>query len=890
MNEDGTAINRSLRTFFYFLEDIMKKLTGNEIRLMWLDFFKSKGHHVEKGASLIPYKDPSLLWINSGVAALKKYMDGSEVPPSRRITNVQKSIRTNDMDNVGYTSRHHTFFEMLGNFSIGDYFRNEVIPWAYEILTSEKYFAMPKDKLYFTYNPIDQDTHKLWLDQGVSEDHLIPLDGNYWEIGEGPAGPNTEVFFDRGEKYDPKKQGIKLLKEEIENDRYIEIWGIVFSQYNAVPGTPRNEYKELPSKNIDTGAGLERITSVLQETPSNFETDLFMPIIKAVEKIANVKYEEPNLTAYRVIADHIRAVTFALGDGEVFSNEGRGYVLRRLVRRAMRFAKKIGINHPFMHTLVPVVIEKYKDFYPELAKKETIITSMLKSEEEKFIKTLSSGEVILREMIQGKKELSGKDAFTLYDTFGFPLDLTKDICAENNVKVDEDSFQKEMEVQKERARNARSGEQSMHKQSKDLLDFNLPSEFTYVDDDLKAKVIGLFKDGVKVNSIDDEGEVIFDKTNFYSESGGEVADRGQISNSSCVALVNDVQKAPNKENIHYVKVIKGSIKVSDEFLLSVNKEEREFVKRNHSATHLLQTALEHVLGDHIKQMGSFVSSDYMRFDFTHYEKISEAQLKEIEYEVNKLIAMGISSDIRVLPIEEANKLGAKAFFSEKYGDKVRVVSFGKESIEFCGGCHVENTKDIGVFVIESEESIASGVRRIQGRSSLHGYELLKEREALLEQARDVVGAKSILEVNDRLTASIEEKNILKKANEQLMDKIAQFSAESIMNEFVDLLGYKVVMKYIEGMSLNSINKIGDVLKNKFSDSIIVLVGGDNGDLPLACFVNGKALTNNKAGDIIKLLSSNLNGSGGGRPNMANGRGKEKANIQSAFAKVRASIK
>ncbi|MCQ2792822.1 MAG: alanine--tRNA ligase [Bacilli bacterium] len=868
----------------------MKKLTGQEVRMMWLDFFKSKGHHVEKGASLIPYKDPSLLWINSGVAALKKYMDGSEVPPSRRITNVQKSIRTNDMDNVGYTSRHHTFFEMLGNFSIGDYFRKEVIAWAYEILTSEKYFAMPKEKLYMTYNPIDQESHDLWLAQGVDEDHLIPLDANYWEIGEGPAGPNTEVFFDRGEKYDPNKLGVKLLKEEIENDRYIEIWGIVFSQYNAVPGTPRSEYKELPSKNIDTGAGLERITSVLQETPSNFETDLFMPIIKATEKLANVPYDENNLISYRVIADHIRAVTFALGDGEVFSNEGRGYVLRRLVRRAMRFAKKIGITKPFLYTLVDVVIDKYKDFYPELLTKGNSISSMLKAEEEKFIKTLSSGEIILREMIEGKNSLSGKDAFRLYDTFGFPLDLTKDICLENNVKVDEEGFAKEMEEQKIRARNARSGEQSMHKQSKDLLDFNLASEFDYDDTPIKSKVIGLFKDGVRVDKLTDEGEVVFEKTTFYAESGGEVADYGKISNKTTFAEVCNVQKAPNKENLHFVKLVKGEIKVGDEFLLEVDHEEREFVKRNHSATHLLQAALEKVLGDHIKQMGSYVCSEYMRFDFTHFEKIKESQLKEIEYEVNRLIALAIPSNIRVLPIEQANKLGAKAFFSEKYGDNVRVVSFGDESIEFCGGCHVSNTKDIGLFVIESEESVASGVRRIQGRSSLGAYKLLKEREEILNQTRDMLSASSISEINDRLLALINEKNEAKKKNEQLMDKIAQVTATSLANNFNDLKGYKYLESYIEDFSMNGINRVGDILKNIEPDSIIVLAGGNSNDMPLVVFVNGKAQNDNKAGDLVKQFASALGGSGGGRINMANGRGKDKSSLNKGFALVKGLIK
>ena len=868
----------------------MKYLSGQQIRTMWLNFFKSKGHHVEKGASLIPYKDPSLLWINSGVAVLKKYMDGSEVPPSRRITNVQKSIRTNDIDNVGYTARHHTFFEMLGNFSIGDYFKKEAIAFAYEILTSEKYFAMPKEKLYFTYNPIDEETHKLWLDQGVEESHLIPLEGNYWEIGEGPAGPNTEVFFDRGEKYDEKHLGIKLLQEEIENDRYIEIWGIVFSQYNAVPGTPRSEYKELPSKNIDTGAGLERIASVLQETESNFETDLFMPIIKEVEKMADKPYQKPYLTAYRVIADHIRAVTFALGDGEIFSNEGRGYVLRRLVRRAMRFAKQIGINRPFMYSLVKVVISIYNDFYPEYASKQAHIEKMIKAEEEKFLETLSTGETLLRDLIAGKKELSGKDAFKLYDTFGFPIDLTKEICLENGVKVDEEAFAKEMEKQKERARNARSDEQSMHKQSKDLLEFITPSKFFYEEDPLKGKVIGLFKDGVKVDEIKDSGEVIFDQTNFYAESGGEVADHGYIENKDTSAKVYNVQKAPNKQNLHFVEVTKGSIKVGDVFDLKLDVNERQLVKRNHSATHLLQAALEKVLGDHIKQMGSFVCSEYMRFDFTHYEKITDEQLKAIESEVNRLISLAIPSDIRVMNIEDANKLGAKAFFSEKYGDQVRVVAFGKESIEFCGGCHVKNTADIGVFVIESESSIASGVRRIQGRSSIGGYKLLKEREDVLMAICNQIGAKSVNEAKDRASTLLNKIDELDKKLTSLMDKISHSNAQNAMNEFVDLKGYKVLTKHFENASMDNINSIGDDLKTKHPDYALMLVGGHDGELPIAIFIGGKALENNKAGDLVKEVAKVLGGGGGGRPNMANGKGRLLANLNDAFNKFKELLK
>lgn len=868
----------------------MKYLSGQQIRMMWLEFFKSKGHHVEKGASLIPYKDPSLLWINSGVAALKKYMDGSEVPPSRRITNVQKSIRTNDIDNVGYTARHQTFFEMLGNFSIGDYFKKEAIAFAYEILTSEKYFAMPKEKLYFTYNPIDQETHKLWLDQGVEESHLIPLEGNYWEIGEGPAGPNTEVFFDRGEKYDEKHLGVKLLQEEIENDRYIEIWGIVFSQYNAVPGTPRSEYKELPSKNIDTGAGLERIASVLQETESNFETDLFMPIIKEVEKIADKPYKKSYLTAYRVIADHIRAVTFALGDGEIFSNEGRGYVLRRLIRRATRFAKQIGITKPFMYSLVKVVISIYDEFYPEYKAKQSHIENMIKAEEEKFLETLTTGEALLRDMIAGKKELSGKDAFKLYDTFGFPIDLTKEICAENNVKVDEESFAVEMEKQKERARNARSDEQSMHKQSKDLLEFITPSKFFYEETPIDGVVIGLFKDGDKVDEITDEGEVILDQTNFYAESGGEVADHGYLRNDKCVAKVVNVQKAPNKQNLHFVKLEKGSLKVGDKLHLELDVNERELTKRNHSATHLLQAALEKVLGDHIKQMGSFVSSEYMRFDFTHYSKITSEQLKAIEEEVNRLISLAIPSDIKVMNIEDANKLGAKAFFSEKYGDEVRVVAFGKESIEFCGGCHVKNTADIGVFVIESESSIASGVRRIQGRSSVGGYKLLKEREDVLLSICEQIGANSISEAKERTASLLNKLNELDKKLGSLMDKISHANAQSAADEFEDIKGYKVLVKYFENASMDNINSIGDDLKVKFPNYALMLVGGKDGELPIAIFVGGKALDNNKAGDLVREIARILGGGGGGRPNMANGKGRLLSKLEEATAKFKELLK
>lgn len=869
----------------------MKKLTGNEIRKLWLSFFEERGHKIEKGASLIPYKDPTLLWINSGVAGLKKYFDGSEIPPSRRITNVQKSIRTNDIENVGYTARHHTFFEMLGNFSIGDYFRNEMLPWAYEILTSDKYFAMSKDKLYFTYLPSDLATRELWLKCGVSADHLIPLDGNFWQIGEGPCGPNTEVFYDRGEKYDPNHLGIRLLAEDIENDRYIEIWGIVFSQFNAVEGVKREDYKELPSKNIDTGAGLERIACVLQETPTNFETDLFYPLIKETMKIATEPYSGNNLTAYRVIADHIRTVVFALADGEPFSNEGRGYVLRRVLRRAMRFGRKIGIEKPFLYTLVPHVVTMMGDFYPYLATRQSYVERSVKAEEEKFLKTLKTGEAILREMLINKDVLSGQDAFRLYDTFGFPVELTVEIAGESHVKVDLDGFALEMDKQRERARLARNDASSMGQQHQDLLKFVVPSLFTYEEKPLKSSVVGLFVNGHAVEELSGEGDVVFAKTNFYAESGGQIGDQGRIYNKECEARVSNTRKAPNKQHLHEVNVEFGTIKIGDELSLEIDHSRRHLTMRNHSATHLLHSVLTDVLGDHVSQQGSYVSDEYLRFDFSHYEKISEEQLRLIEERVNQMIASSLSSSTRVMPIKEAEKTGAKAFFSEKYGEEVRVVAFGDVSCEFCGGTHVLNTEEIGVFVIESEESIAAGVRRIQGRTSIGAYELLKKRERILHHAKELLGATSIHEVVDRINALLVHESELKEQNLRLSDKITAVIADSLSDSFATFNGYQVIIKHLPGLKRDVLAKVGDSLKVRHQDYVIVLTGGNDEDIPMVAFAGGQALKDGiKAGAIIKEMAKELEGSGGGRPEMAQGQGKKASALNKAFEHLKESLK
>lgn len=848
----------------------MKPLTGEEIRRLWIRFFESKGHKYIPGVSLIPEGDKSLLWVNAGVTGLKKYFDGSEIPPCRRIVNVQKSIRTNDIENVGHTARHHTFFEMLGNFSIGDYFRNEVIPWAYELLTDEKTgFGLPKEKIYVTYNPDDKATYELWKKQGIDPSHLIPLEGNFWQIGEGPCGPNTEVFFDRGEKYDPKKLGKKLLEDDIENDRFIELWGIVFSQYNAENGVPRKDYKELPSKNIDTGAGLERIACILQGTETNFETDLFKPIIEEVERMSKKKYEGENLLPFRVIADHARCLTFALNDGAYFSNEGRGYVLRRIVRRAMRFGQRLGLNEPFMYKLVPTVVKKYRDFYPELSKKEDMVISLIKAEEERFVKTLSSGESLLMEMIQDKKTLSGEDAFKLYDTFGFPLDLTKEIAAEKGVGVDVETFQKLMEMQRERARNARGEIESFHKQSKDLLEFKEKSVFSYDLLSMDSKIIGLFVDGKRVNSIDKEGDVIFEETPFYAEMGGQVSDTGLLSGKGVLAKVNGVSIAPNKQNLHRVTIEEGVLREGDTLHLSVDRERRHLIERNHSATHLLHSALMEVLKKHVDQKGSFVDENYLRFDYESSTKLKASEKAAIEKRVNDLIAEGIKEETLVLPFQEAVKLGAEMEFSEKYGDTVRVVAFGEYSKEFCGGTHVKNTADIGLFTIISEEAISSGVRRIVAKTSLGALRDLKEKEAILASLENVFSSKG-KEVLTKVNSLLENEKSLKKEIASLKEKMASLDAKNMGNLIKDVDGISLLSLLEEGASREDLLSLADRFKSTAKDYCFVLMGGKDGARPVIIMVNGKALEKVKANDLMKEMSQKMLGGGGGRPQMASG--------------------
>ncbi|MFA7156190.1 MAG: alanine--tRNA ligase [Bacilli bacterium] len=860
----------------------MKNLTGAQIRRMWLDFFSSKGHMIEKGASLVPHNDPTLLWINSGVAALKKYFDGTEKPKSTRIVNAQKSIRTNDIENVGYTARHHTFFEMLGNFSIGDYFRKEAITWAWELLTSNKWFDFPIDKLYITVHPSDDESKKMWVSMGLPENHLVECEHNFWEIGEGPCGPNSEIFFDRGEEYDSQKIGIKLLAEDMENDRYIEIWNIVFSQYNSKEGLKREEYPELPQKNIDTGAGLERIACVMQEVETNFDTDLFMPIIREVETMTSKKYLSENKKYYRVIADHIRTCTFALADGALFSNEGRGYVLRRVLRRAVRYGKKLNIEGAFLYKLVPVVVKIMEDYYEYLNEKIDYIEKLIKIEEEKFEKTLSLGEQMLMDYLKvniNNKIINGETAFKLYDTYGFPYELTVEIAEEKGFKVDKQGFAKEMQKQKERARSAQVIAQSMNSQSKDLLEFDLKTSFDYNPTPILAKVIAIFKDGVKMAELEGEGIIVFDHTTFYAESGGQVYDTGILRASYGDIDVFNVQKAPRKQTLHYVNTNGINVKIGDEFELIVDIERRAKITRNHSAVHLLQKALQIVLGKHIEQAGSYVDDVRLRFDFTHFEKMSTKQIEEVELLVNKAIDKSYVADIKYMTLEDAKKTGAMALFSEKYEDIVRVVNFGGYSIELCGGCHVKNTGDIGVFVIDFEESISSGVRRIQATTGINAYYLMKNREQILASITNKLGALSYHEALDRFSSQMGQINDLKSQIEILKSKIALSSIDDMISNSKEQNGIKIIIEELENYDKEMMSKIVDLIKSKVDNYFVYLINKTEDKVSLLACSSKKAIEKGyNSGQIIKDTVKIIGGGGGGRPDMAQAGGKDSSKI------------
>lgn len=873
-----------------------ENLTGNQIRQMFLDFFKSKGFMIEPSASLIPHNDPTLLWINAGVSTLKKYFDGSEKPANPRIANAQKCIRTNDIENVGKTARHHTFFEMLGNFSIGDYFKEQAIPWAWEFLTSEEWIGMDKERLYVTVYPDDEDAYNIWVKTGMIESHINKSADNFWEIGRGPGGPDSELYYDRGEKYDPEGIGEKLFFEDIENDRYVELWNIVFSQYDCRPGElPRSEYKELPHKNIDTGMGLERLVCFIQDGETNFDTDLFLPIIHATEKYAKHTYDEAEYKmAYRVIADHIRTVTFAVADGAMFSNEGRGYVLRRVLRRAVRYGIKLGIEGSFMYNLVQVCADNMKDYYGYVEDKVDLVSKLVKNEEESFHKTLANGEDLLNEALKehaDTKKLPGEVVFKLYDTYGYPRELTEEIALDAGYTVDSEGFDREMTAQKERARAARGDEQSMHGQSADLMDFTEESTFTgYTDTHSTGKVIGLFKDGVKVDSLEDEGDVILDTTCFYAESGGQCADTGKVWNDTFKADVVDVQKAPHKQPMHHLKNVEGTLNVGDTLEGEYNYSDRERTRANHSSLHLLQAALKQVLGEHVAQAGSYNCPSYGRFDFTHFEKPTEEQLKEVERIVNEKINECIPVTTEVMAIEDAKKTGATALFDEKYGDEVRVVTMGDFSKEFCGGTHVSNTNNLGSFRIVSEESIGSGVRRITCETKMESYnDFKKEEEYLLDTAK-LLKMKNYEGLQERITKLLEENASLRKQVSEAESKAMTAEADSILSKAENINGINALFVTLKDKDSKSLKEYAETLRNKLTDGFVFVSNVTEGKMTLVCASSKAAIEKGiKAGDMVKKAAQMCGGNGGGRPDMAQAGAKDSSKLEEAIQAIKESM-
>ena len=859
----------------------MKQLTGNQVRQMFLDFFASKNHMIEPGASLVPINDPSLLWINSGVAALKKYLDGREKPASNRIANAQKCIRTNDIENVGKTSRHHTFFEMLGNWSIGDYFKRESLKMSWEFLTSPEWIGFDPDRIYVTMYPDDNETYDIWTKEiGLNPSHILKSYDNYWQIGEGPCGPDSEIYYDRGPKYDPEGLGEKLFFEEMENDRYVELWNNVFSQYDAKEGVDRKDFKELPQKNIDTGMGLERLVCMIQDGETNFDTDLFLPYIHEVEKYTSVKYAE-NKMAFRVIADHIRTCVFALSDGATFSNEGRGYVLRRVLRRAMRYARNIGINKPFLYELVDVVCENMKDFYPYLLEKKEFVKKLIKKEEESFIQTLANGEKILNQELDNVKNgvLSGEVIFKLYDTYGFPKEMTIESAEERDIKCDIEGFEKCMLRQKEMARNAREDEQSMNSQSVDLLNLDTEFDFTgYGKQSDKGQVVALFENGKRVDVLNTAGEVVFDHSCFYATSGGQIADTGLVYNENIKAVVKDVNKAPNGQFLHHVVIENGEIRVGDVLSQEINKDDRRAIKANHSSLHLLQSALRQVVGTHVAQAGSYVCKDYARFDFSHYEKISSEDLDKVEKLVNSWIGQELPIVTEVMDIEEAKKTDAIALFDEKYGDKVRVVRMGDVSTEFCGGTHASNTAELGVFKIVSEESVGSGIRRITVKTKEEAYNDFSESFKHLNQIADMLGLKSSQAIDAKINSLLQNINELNAELKKTKTMMLNYEADEMINHAETKDGIKYLFVKLDNSDVN-VKDFAVTLRNKLVEGVVLLANVGNEKVTFACAASKEAISRGiKAGVLVKEAALMCDGKGGGKDDLAQSGGKNLHNV------------
>ncbi len=876
----------------------LKKLNSAQVRRMYLKFFEEHGHQVMPSASLVPVNDPTLLWINSGVATMKKYFDGKVVPDNPRMTSSQKSIRTNDIENVGKTARHHTMFEMLGNFSVGDYFKNEVIPWAWELLTSDEWFGFDPERLYITYYPKDHDAYNRWREVGVAEDHLIADEDNFWDIGQGPSGPDTEIFYDRGQEFNNLADDDPENYPGGENERYLEIWNIVFSQFNH---TPEDTYEPLPHKNIDTGMGLERVVSIFENAPTNFETDLFMPLIKQAEEFSGTKKYGQNKEddiQFKIIADHIRTITFAIGDGALPSNVGRGYVIRRLLRRAVVAGKKLGIDEPFLAKMVPTVGKIMEDYYPDVLKNADYIASVIESEEDRFSATLNGGLNLLNNVIAEAKEnktneIDGRTAFKLYDTYGFPIELTKEYAEDEGLTVDEKGFQAAMTEQQNRARNARDMDNGMGVQTDLWTSFKEDSKYVgYTDLTVdNAKVIGLAHDGQQADEAqpgDKNIELIFDVTPFYAEMGGQVADTGDIIDNygKKVGRVVDVQHAPNQQNLHRVELT-APIKKGARYKLVVDRIRHLKIEKNHTATHLLDQALRNVLGGHTQQAGSLVEEHYLRFDFNHFGQVTAEDLKKVENMVNEQIWKEIPVKTVETDIDSAKEMGAIALFSDKYGDKVRVVKIGDFNTEFCGGDHVKNTNELGLFKIVSEGGVGAGVRRIEAVTSSDAFKFLQDRDDLLTKSAASLKVAQIKEVPHQVETLQNELKEVQKQNESLQAKIAAQQANNVFENVQATKNGSLIAAEVQVAGMGQLRQLADTWRSKALSDVLVLATASDGKANLLVAVSDdKTKEGLKAGDLIKAIAPAINGGGGGRPNLAQAGGKNPAGIKEALSQAK----
>lgn len=876
----------------------LKKLNSAQVRRMYLKFFEEHGHQVMPSASLVPVNDPTLLWINSGVATMKKYFDGKVVPDNPRMTSSQKSIRTNDIENVGKTARHHTMFEMLGNFSVGDYFKNEVIPWAWELLTSDEWFGFDPERLYITYYPKDHDAYNRWREVGVAEDHLIADEDNFWDIGQGPSGPDTEIFYDRGQEFNNLADDDPENYPGGENERYLEIWNIVFSQFNH---TPEDTYEPLPHKNIDTGMGLERVVSIFENAPTNFETDLFMPLIKQAEEFSGTKKYGQNKEddiQFKIIADHIRTITFAIGDGALPSNVGRGYVIRRLLRRAVVAGKKLGIDEPFLAKMVPTVGKIMEDYYPDVLKNADYIASVIESEEDRFSATLNGGLNLLNNVIAEAKEnktneIDGRTAFKLYDTYGFPIELTKEYAEDEGLIVDEKGFQAAMTEQQNRARNARDMDNGMGVQTDLWISFKEDSKYVgYTDLAVdNAKVIGLAHDGQQADEAqpgDKNIELIFDVTPFYAEMGGQVADTGDIIDNygKKVGRVVDVQHAPNQQNLHRVELA-APIKKGARYKLVVDRIRHLKIEKNHTATHLLDQALRNVLGGHTQQAGSLVEEHYLRFDFNHFGQVTAEDLKKVENMVNEQIWKEIPVKTVETDIDSAKEMGAIALFSDKYGDKVRVVKIGDFNTEFCGGDHVKNTNELGLFKIVSEGGVGAGVRRIEAVTSSDAFKFLQDRDDLLTKSAASLKVAQIKEVPHQVETLQNELKEAQKQNESLQAKIAAQQANNVFENVQATKNGSLIAAEVQVAGMGQLRQLADTWRSKALSDVLVLATASDGKANLLVAVSDdKTKEGLKAGDLIKAIAPAINGGGGGRPNLAQAGGKNPAGIKEALSQAK----